>query len=228
MNEALVDIFRQTRAVLLDFDGPVCKVFAGLPASEVAARLKRLLQDEGAELPRDVAEVDDPLKVLRRTADFAPDLVDKVETALMANEVEAVDSAEITPGVRELLAACAEAGRPVVIVSNNSEPAIERFLVRAGLNGSLAGVVGRPIGRPDEMKPHPRSVLRACEIAAVRPEEVVLIGDSGFDMEAAINAGARSIAYANQPGKDVTLTRAGADAVTSAMSDIAAAVKADR
>lgn len=228
MNDALSEIFRQTRAVLLDFDGPVCKVFAGLPASEVAARLKRLLQDEGAELPKDVVELDDPLKVLRRTADFAPALVDKVEAALIANEIEAADSAEITPGVSELLAACAEAGRPVVIVSNNSEPAIERFLGRAGLNGSMAGVVGRPIGSPDQMKPHPRSVLRACEMAAVRPDEVVLIGDSGFDMEAAINAGARSIAYANGPGKDVTLTQAGADAVTSAISDIAAAVRADR
>ncbi|MEV0514495.1 HAD family hydrolase [Nonomuraea sp. NPDC050405] len=213
--------------MLLDFDGPVCKVFAGLPAPEVAARLKRLLQDEGAELPRDVVELDDPLKVLRRTADFAPELVDKVEAALVANEAEAVESAEITPGVRDLLAACAETGRPVIVVSNNSRPAIERFLGGAGLNGSVAGIVGRPIGRPDEMKPHPRSVLRACEIAAVRPEEALLIGDSGFDMEAAINAGARSIAYANEPGKGVTLTQAGADAVTSAMSDIAAAVRAD-
>ncbi|MGW7477134.1 HAD family hydrolase [Nonomuraea muscovyensis] len=228
MNEALVEIFRQTRAVLLDFDGPVCKVFAGLPAPEVAARLKRLLQDEGAELPEDVAELDDPLKVLRRTADFAPELVDKVEVALMANEVEAADSAELTLGVRELLAACVEASRPVVIVSNNSEPAIERFLGRAGLDGSLSGVVGRPIGRPDEMKPHPRSLLRACELAAVRPEEAVLIGDSGFDMEAAINAGARSIAYANEPGKDVTLRLTGADAVSHAMNEIATAVRASR
>ncbi|MEV0196095.1 HAD family hydrolase [Nonomuraea sp. NPDC050691] len=226
MSDALVEIFRQTRAVLLDFDGPVCKVFAGLPAPVVAARLKRLLQDEGAELPQDVAELDDPLRVLQRTADFVPQMIDKVEAALMANEVEAADSAEITLGVRELLAACAEAGRPVVIVSNNSKPAIERLLSRAGLDGSLAGIVGRPIGRPAEMKPHPRSLLRACEIAAVRPEEAVLIGDSGFDMEAAINAGARSIAYANEPGKEVALMQAGASAVANAMNDIATALRA--
>ncbi|MET7460411.1 HAD family hydrolase [Nonomuraea sp. NPDC005501] len=226
MSDALVEIFRQTRAVLLDFDGPVCKVFAGLPAPEVAARLKRLLQDEGAELPRDVVELDDPLKVLRRTADFAPELVDKVEAALMANEIEAADSAEITPGVRELLAACADAGRPVVIVSNNSKPAIDRFLGRVELNGSVIGVVGRPTGNPGEMKPHPRSVLNACEMAEVQPEEAVLIGDSGFDMEAAANAGARSIAYANEPGKDVTLAKAGADAVTDSMRKLAATVAA--
>ncbi|MBT2226430.1 HAD family hydrolase [Nonomuraea sp. NEAU-A123] len=228
MTDGLVDIFRETRAVLLDFDGPVCRIFAGLPAASAAEGLKRLLRGQGAELPQDVAELDDPLKVLRRTADFAPELVDKVETALMAYEIKAVDFAEITPGARDLLAACAGTGRPVVIVSNNSEPAIERFLDHAGLDKSLAGVVGRPIGAPAEMKPHPRSVLRACEMTDVRPDEAVLIGDSWFDMEAAINAGARSIAYANAEGKDVTLAQAGADVVSKDMREIAAAVRASR
>ncbi|MFI7049512.1 HAD family hydrolase [Streptosporangium sandarakinum] len=228
MTGELPEIFRQCRAVLLDFDGPVCSVFAGLPAPVVAARLKRLLQDEGAELPRDVTELDDPLKVLRRTAVFAPELVGKVEAAFIGHETEAVGCAEITPGVRELLAACAEAGRPVVIVSNNSEPAIERFLDLAELSGQVAGVVGRPIGNPAEMKPHPRSVLRACEMADVPPGEAVLIGDSDFDMQAATNAGTRSIAYANEHGKATSLAQAGADAVTDSMQEIAEAVRASR
>ncbi|MEU7861263.1 HAD family hydrolase [Nonomuraea sp. NPDC049141] len=228
MTDALVEIFRQTRVVLLDFDGPVCRIFAGLPAPRVADGLKRLLRHQGVRLPQDVAGLDDPLKVLRRTADIAPELVDKIEAAFMAYEIEAADSAEITPGVRELLTACAEVGRPVVIVSNNSEPAIERFLDLAGLNGGVDGLVGRPIGDPAEMKPHPRSVLRACEMADVRSDEAVLIGDSAFDMEAATNAGSRSIAYANQEGKDVTLAEAGADAVSNDMREIAAAVKASR
>lgn len=228
MTEALTEIFRRSRAVLLDFDGPVCSVFAGLPAPVVAARLKQLLQDEGAELPQDVAELDDPLKVLRRTAFFAPSLVDKVEAAFIGYEVEAAGCAEITPGVRELLDACAEADRPVVIVSNNSELAIGTFLGLAKLGEQVAGMVGRPIGNPAEMKPHPRSVLRACEMANVSPGETVLIGDSDFDMQAAVNAGALSIAYANEPEKEVRLAEAGADAVTSSMRELAKAVRASR
>ncbi|MBG0819313.1 HAD family hydrolase [Planomonospora sp. ID91781] len=228
MSERLTEILRQSRAVLLDFDGPVCSVFAGLPAPVVAARLKQLLQDQGAELPQDVAELDDPLKVLRRTAVFAPELVDKVETSFMAYEVEAAGCAEITPGVRELLNACAETGRPVVIVSNNSEPAIETFLGSAGLREKVAGVVGRPIGNPAEMKPHPRSLLRACEMVGVPPGEAVLIGDSDFDMQAAANAGSRSIAYADAPGKDVRLAQAGAHAVTTSMRDLAEAIRMSR
>ncbi|WP_329093705.1 HAD family hydrolase [Streptosporangium sp. NBC_01469] len=221
----LSEIFRRSRAVLLDFDGPVCSVFAGLPAPMIAARLKQLLQDEGAELPQDVAELDDPLKVLRRTADFAPGLLDKVETVFMAYEIEAAGCAEITLGVRELLEACAETGRPVVIVSNNSEPAIKTFLGLADLKGRVAGVVGRPIGSPAQMKPHPRSGLRACEMVDVSPGKAVLIGDSDFDMQAAVNAGTHSIAYANERGKEVSLAEAG-DAVVRSMHELAVACAA--
>ncbi|MEW9556377.1 HAD family hydrolase [Nonomuraea sp. NPDC050783] len=214
------DLVRQADAVLLDFDGPVCSIFAGLPAPVVAARLKQVLVKEGAELPEDVEALDDPLKVLRRTADIAPELVDKVETALMGNEVEAATSAEITPGVREFLEACAEASKPVAIVSNNSAPAIETFLALADLGEWVTAVSGRSIGMPEQMKPHPQSVLWACKALGVEPARAVLIGDSDFDMHAARNAGTHSIAYANGPGKVCRLIQAGADAVTDSMTEL--------
>lgn len=103
MTDALVEIFRQTRVVLLDFDGPVCSVFAGLPAARVADGLKRLLRDQRAHLPLDVVELADPLKVLRRTADIAPELVDKVEAAFMAYEIEAADSRTCVPLLSSVL-----------------------------------------------------------------------------------------------------------------------------
>jgi phosphoglycolate phosphatase-like HAD superfamily hydrolase len=43
-------------------------------------------------------------------------------------------------------------------------------------------------------------------------------------MEAAANAGVRSIGYANEPGKTESLIRAGADAVTEDMNELAEAV----
>jgi hypothetical protein len=41
----LVEIFETTRCVLLDFDGPVCDVYAGHPASQVAEELRQQLVD---------------------------------------------------------------------------------------------------------------------------------------------------------------------------------------
>ncbi|MEO3874025.1 HAD-IA family hydrolase [Nonomuraea sp. B12E4] len=215
------EILRQTSAVLLDFDGPVCRVFAGLPAPIVATRLKDLVIGDGVALPSDIAELDDPLMVLQRTADIAPALVDKLETTLLASEVEAATTAESTPGVREFLRACGEAGRPVAIVSNNSRPAIETFLSLADLGEWVEAISGRPIGEPAQMKPHPGSTLRACKALGVEPEQAVLIGDSDFDMRAAQSAGTRSIGYASEPRKAESLIKAGAEAITDSMTELA-------
>lgn len=55
----------------------------------------------------------------------------------------------------------------------------------------------------------------------VPPGKAVLIGDSDFDMQAAVNAGTRSIAYANERGKEVSLAEAGADAAVRSMHELA-------
>ena len=54
--------------ILLDFDGPVCTVFAGYPADVVASELRGILLNSDVQLPTAVAEETDPLQVLRWTA----------------------------------------------------------------------------------------------------------------------------------------------------------------
>ncbi|WP_214107834.1 HAD family hydrolase [Acrocarpospora catenulata] len=220
LNERLIDLLDESKALFLDFDGPVCDIFAGLPAPVVAERLKSLLIGAGAQLPPDVAELDDPLKVLRRTPDFAPDLLEMVERAFMIHELEAAKTARITPGVDQVIKESADSGRPVVIVSNNSEPAIKTVCERAGFDDRLSGIVGRPIGHPHLMKPHPRPILLACEIVRTTPSEILLIGDSDFDMQSAAAAGARSIGLAKSPNKAKALKAAGATELISDMNEL--------
>ena len=43
------------------------------------------------------------------------------------------------------------------------------------------------------LKPHPDHLIYICEILNVLPSEIIVIGDSGRDIEAAINIGAKSI-----------------------------------
>ena len=47
----LRSIIGRTRDLLLDFDGPICNLFAGLPAPTVAAQLRELLDLNGKPLP---------------------------------------------------------------------------------------------------------------------------------------------------------------------------------
>lgn len=51
-------------AVILDFDGPVCGMFAGLPAPQVADRLRTHLLAQGWDAEAELPASPDPLQVL--------------------------------------------------------------------------------------------------------------------------------------------------------------------
>jgi trehalose-6-phosphatase len=55
-------ILAQTRHLLLDFDGPICSIFAGLPAVIVADRLRKLLAPT-VSMPDTIASTADPTEV---------------------------------------------------------------------------------------------------------------------------------------------------------------------
>jgi hypothetical protein len=57
-------VLRRTRFMLLDFDGPVYSIFAGLPAKRVAAELLTILTTYGQPISAGVDQAD-PLDVIR-------------------------------------------------------------------------------------------------------------------------------------------------------------------
>ncbi|MFJ7274679.1 HAD family hydrolase [Kitasatospora sp. NPDC098663] len=215
--QQLADVLRPVKHVLLDFDGPVCSVFAGLPASEVARRLREGLLAGGEQAPAGAAEENDPLALFRLVADARPDLTASTDAALVALETEAVRVARPTPGGESLLRAAVRSGRLVSVVSNNAGAAIEAYLAEHGLSDYVTGVFGRAPGDPSSMKPNPRLLLEAMEAAGTRPEHCIFIGDAARDVEAGKAAGVPTIGYANKPGKDAKLATAGAVVVVDSM-----------
>jgi phosphoglycolate phosphatase-like HAD superfamily hydrolase len=227
MADELAGIIHGVKAVLLDFDGPVCKVFAGYPASEVAADLVELLRAGGIPVPSHIAELTDPLELLRWSGSHGtPSLTVAIEDALCAAELRAVASAEPTPFGREVIVAAHEAGLPIAIVTNNSAAAASAYLTAHRLQRYVSPIIGRAYAAPAKMKPNPISILRASEGVGVDPLKCVLIGDSLSDIEGARSAGVRVIAYANKPHKVVRFASAGADVVVTSMKAIAAALTA--
>lgn len=213
-------VLRAAECVLLDFDGPVCAIFGGYPAVEVARGLRTLLVEIGATLPFDVATTDDPLVVLRHAASLGAGTARRVERAQQDAELRAVDTATPTPGAAQFLDACRLSGRPVAIVSNNSGPAVSAYLARAGLDDRVMHVEGRDPDNVALMKPDPFLLLRALQALGCSAGSGVLVGDSMSDVQAARRAGALVIGYANKPGKRAQL--AGADAVVESMRALAA------
>ena len=56
---ALDGILSRARHLLLDFDGPVCSLFAGTPTAPVAGRLRDVLTRHGVRLPQEIGETAD-------------------------------------------------------------------------------------------------------------------------------------------------------------------------
>lgn len=222
----LQEVLLRARWLLVDFDGPICSVFAGHPAPQVAERLRGLLVAVGVQPDGPALVADDPFDVLRFAAGRGRPIAQQVEAALREEEIEAIATAVPTPGAIETLVACQRTGRPAAIVSNNSVSAVERYLAFHRLHGLVASVAGRRNWDPALLKPSPHLVQVAAQTLGIDASSTCLIGDAETDMVAARAAGIVGIGYANRPGKAERLTSAGAVAVTSSMLSVARALGA--
>ncbi|MCZ2525065.1 HAD family hydrolase [Streptomyces sp. HB2AG] len=222
---SLAEILAPVKHVLLDFDGPVCSVFAGLPAPEVAHRLRAELAAKGQPSPLEWETETDPLALLRRIVDKRPHLTAEADTILATLETEAAQSARPTPYAASLLKACTSSGRSVHIVSNNAGQAIQQYLDAHQLSGYVAAVFGRRPNDPASMKPNPQLLHDAMTAAAAQAAECIFIGDAVRDVQAGDAAGIRTIGYANKPGKREKLSETAAATIVDSMKEIAEALR---
>lgn len=225
----LSEILGATSGVLFDFDGPICDVFAGLPAPGVARELSEIVARHDATLGGEAREFDDPMEILRLATQGGEPLIRATEESLTKAEVSAVKVAgPPVPGAVAALEAAHSSGRKVAVVSNNSTACVRAFLMLHGLRHLVHEVIGRAAYWPDLMKPDPHSLVLAAARLRTLPDHCTLIGDSVTDVEAARAAGARSIGFANKPGKDIALEKAGADVVITSMTAVADALPLGR
>ncbi|HEV2344497.1 MAG TPA: HAD-IA family hydrolase [Actinocrinis sp.] len=223
--ENLFQLLAGRGSILLDFDGPVCSIFAQHPAPKVADSLRTVVRDAGGEIAPELVSEPDPLEVLRWTARLGrPDIVRLVETRLCAEEYAASKTARPTLYGREVIVGAYEAGKPIAIVSNNSSGAITSYVSRQRLSAYASHVSGRTFARPDLMKPNPEPILRAAKSVDSSPADCVLIGDSLADIHGAQAAGLPVIGYANRNEKVDLFTEAGADVIVTTMADVARAL----
>ncbi|GGM51023.1 HAD family hydrolase [Dactylosporangium sucinum] len=223
MTSRLVDLVAAARVLMLDFDGPVCALFAGYPAPVMAEELCALAADRGATVTSD-----SPLQVLREVAALDnPALTQAVADAAGDAEVIAAATARPTAGVDAVLRAARGTGRRVAIVSNNAAEAVHAYLNRHALDEHVDLVVGRYDGMdPRQLKPDDHLVRLALRSLAVAPEAALFVGDSTTDIEAGHAAAVPTIGYANKPGKRERLSAAGADAVIDSMAELVDAMHA--
>jgi phosphoglycolate phosphatase len=219
-DSALRGALMTANTVFFDFDGPLCNVFAGYPARQVARELQEILGIN--------QDISDPLEVLGVSAREPPTLLREVEIALIEAEIHAVSKSEPTLGGLECLRACSERNIPVGIVSNNSTDSVMEFLDMTGTASLVDSVVGRVPFDPSQMKPHPGILQRAMKDVGAASDSSVYIGDSVTDIEVASKVDMPCLAYANKPGKHDKFLTAGATVIFDHMNQLQTAIMAKR
>jgi HAD superfamily hydrolase (TIGR01662 family) len=226
--KAVDEIIARTRCLLLDFDGPVCDIYAGHPDHTVADRLRQLITSHGITLPGPIAQTRDPIEVFTYSATISPELAASTEAEMTGQELAAVPTARPAAYVHDVITTARETGRTIAVVSNNSDRAVCAYLELHGLDDRVNLVVARTSSDPELLKPSPHLIEQAISDLDAQPAECVLVGDSTTDIEAGRAARVSTIGYANKPGKHELLAAAGATAIVRSLAELVIPLRARR
>ncbi|MEV5918261.1 HAD family hydrolase [Streptomyces pseudogriseolus] len=220
----LRNLIEGARVVLWDFDGPVCRLFAGHSAERVARDLVEWLEGQGLHglLAESERESLDPHAVLRAVDRRHPgsDLVTELEQRLTQEELKAAASARPTPYADPLVRTWTAVGARLAITTNNSPQVVKEYLTSRGLLECFAPHV---YGRTQELrhlKPHPHCVHRALNATGAAPSTALMIGDTPSDYQAARAAGVPFLGYARNERKNKVLRDAGAETIVDSLEPV--------
>jgi HAD superfamily hydrolase (TIGR01509 family) len=215
------------RAVLFDLDGTLVdtvdtRIAAWLDAMEAAGfpttreRVAPLIGIDGRRLAREIAALaGTPLD------EAATERIDRDS----GERYEALNTApRALPGVQELVRALDERGIPWAIATSSRKEQVVASVSALGFEREPRIVDASHV---EHAKPAPDLMLLAASQLGVEPARCWYVGDSTWDMVAAVAAGMIGIAVtAGSAADEAALRGAGAAAVVPSLGDIAAALAA--
>ena len=182
----------QIKMVLFDFDGTLTKPGA-LDFDEIKAAIGCPHEIPVLEYMRGIT---DPVR-----RQEVSDILDTFET-------RGAEISEPNTGAETIIPYLKEQGILVGILTRNTLKTVIRALENfEGVTISDFDVV---ITRDDELKPkpHPEGIFWAAEKMGIRPENILMVGDFAFDMDAGKRAGAVTVFLDNHGEKRLEVKRA--------------------
>ncbi|HEX9781099.1 MAG TPA: HAD-IA family hydrolase [bacterium] len=116
-----------------------------------------------------------------------------------------LDHSRLYPSVRALLAHFA--GRAQAVLSNKPDPFTREILTALGVAGRFREIIAGPYAR----KPDPAALEAVMARSGASPEETLMVGDSGIDIETGRRAGAATVALRHGLGSAAELRAARPD-----------------
>ncbi|MFI6936536.1 HAD family hydrolase [Streptomyces sp. NPDC050287] len=228
--EALRGLITRARVVLWDFDGPICRLFAGHAADKVADDLVEWLEGRGLHglLTDEERRSLDPHIVLRAVDRRHPgsDLVDELEERLTQEELRATSSAMPTAYADPLIRTWKAVGARLAIATNNSPRVVRTYLASRGLSSCFMPHIYGRTHMLQHLKPDPYCLNRALNAMGSAPGDALMIGDTPSDLLAAVAAGVPFLGYARNEHKEKLLRDAGATTVVASLEQVLALVRA--
>jgi HAD superfamily hydrolase (TIGR01509 family) len=222
-------LIESAKAVLFDFDGPICHLFQGRPLEPLTERLRQAVTAAAGEGERGgevwLPQTDDPVEIVR-AAFQQPVLVERgvaraVERALAEEELAAAPHAFPTAYADALVRTLAATGRQLAVTTNNSQEAVETYLATRTTDELFAGRIhGRGTDGELRLKPDPDCLLRALKSTGTSAQDALMIGDAPRDLEAARAAGVAFLGYARNERKAEQLRAAGAEELVGSLRDV--------
>jgi HAD superfamily hydrolase (TIGR01509 family) len=198
-------LIKSARFVLFDFDGPICRLFAGRRSDLIALDLVKWLDGHGLKglLSEEEQLASDPHIPLRAVDRRHPnsDLVSELEEFLTAEELKAVPLARPTPYADPLIRTWTAVGARLAITTNNSARAASSYLETRGLGACFAPHVYGRTKELQHMKPDPHCLQQALTAMGAAPALSLMLGDTPSDFEAAQKAGVPFVGYARNAKK---------------------------
>jgi phosphoglycolate phosphatase len=194
---------------MIDLDGTLADSIPDL--AEAANRMLRELGRPalGTDVLRTFVGKGIPKLVERALADA---LEDRVDEGLLARALpiykrcyaeENGKHTVIFPGVREGLRTLRDMRMPLACVTNKAERFTRALLEQLGLAPNFEQVIAGDT--LPQKKPDPQPLLHACRGFGIAPRDMLMIGDSANDVEAARSAGCPvfCVDYGYNEGRDV-------------------------
>jgi HAD superfamily hydrolase (TIGR01549 family) len=190
---------KKIKAIIWDLDGTLID----FKINSIGARRKviNILKKHG--IPRNILSLQksilDNVKTSRTLfekqgihSDKIQDIITEVNNAVIEIEHKAALNATLTKGIEDVLDFCKKNKIRQAVFTYNTYSNALLSLETTQISSYFEVIIGRD--DINNLKPHPDHIKRICELLNVGFDEIIIIGDTNTDIEAALNVGAFSIA----------------------------------
>ncbi|HEY4200030.1 MAG TPA: HAD-IA family hydrolase [Devosiaceae bacterium] len=214
------------KLIVFDMDGTLIDTETLIAEHMAAAFTGAGLTAPTAAQSRRVIGLSLPLAMARLAGTDEPVLIDALVDSYKRNYRSSLENEAgrepLFPGAREALDRLrGQAGTKMGIATGKGLTGVHRIL---GMHGLADHFVTLQTPDHNPSKPHPGMLLRAMEETGAEPHEVVMIGDTVFDIELANAAGVSSIGVRWGYHAPDELVAAGAKVMLDRYDDLDAAI----